>query len=107
MRRTLGLSAAASATVVRGIACLALAGVGFGCSGEGKRPGATAAGDRVFVGQAGSSTVLAVDGASGKTLARIEVGMLPHNLVLSPDGRTLYAAVVGSQAVAEIDTPRR
>jgi DNA-binding beta-propeller fold protein YncE len=29
--------------------------------------------------------------------------MLPHNLVLSPDRRTLYAAVVGSQAVAEID----
>ena len=53
--------------------------------------------------EAGSSTVLAVDGASGKTLARIEVGMLPHKLVLSPDGRTLYAAVVGSQAVAESD----
>lgn len=104
MRRTPGLSTAATASVARGVACLAFAGVAIGCSAEGKRAGATAVGDRVFVSQAGSSTVLAVDGASGKTLARIEVGMLPHNLVLSPDGGTLYAAVVGSQAVAEIDT---
>jgi DNA-binding beta-propeller fold protein YncE len=29
--------------------------------------------------------------------------MLPHNLVVSPDRRTLYAALVGSQAIAEID----
>ena len=44
-----------------------------------------------------------LDGATGAVAARIEVGMLPHNLVLSPDGRVLYAVVVGSQAVAEID----
>ncbi len=59
--------------------------------------------DRIFVSQAGSSNVAVVDGASGAVRSRIEVGMLPHNLVLSPDRRTLYAAVVGSQAVAEID----
>jgi DNA-binding beta-propeller fold protein YncE len=59
--------------------------------------------DRVFVSQAGSSTVALIDGATGAVGARIEVGMLPHNLVLSPDGRVLYAVVVGSQAIAEID----
>lgn len=64
---------------------------------------ASVANDRVFVSQAGSSTVLVVDAASGKTAARIEVGMLPHNIVVSPDGRTLYTALVGSQAIAEID----
>ena len=53
--------------------------------------------------QAGSSTLLVVDAASGKTAARIEVGMLPHHLVVSPDRTTLYAALVGSQAIAEID----
>ena len=58
----------------------------------------------MFVSQAGSSTLLVVDAASGQTAARIEVGMLPHNLVVSADGRTLYAALVGSQAIAEIDT---
>jgi DNA-binding beta-propeller fold protein YncE len=59
--------------------------------------------DRVFVSQAGSSTLAVVNAASGATETRIEVGMLPHNLVLSPDRRTLYAAVVGSQAIAEVD----
>jgi len=59
--------------------------------------------DRIFVSQAGSQTVIAIDAESGAIDARVEVGMLPHNLVLSPDHRTLYAAVVGSQAVAEID----
>jgi DNA-binding beta-propeller fold protein YncE len=59
--------------------------------------------DRVFVSQAGSSTLLVVEAASGKIAARIEVGMLPHNIVVSPDGRTLYTALVGSQAIAEID----
>jgi len=59
--------------------------------------------DRVFVSQAGSSTLAVIDGASGALEARIEVGMLPHNLVLSPDRRTLYAALVGSQAIAEVD----
>ena len=59
--------------------------------------------DRVFVSQAGSASIAVVDGASGTVQERIEVGMLPHNLALSPDRRTLYAALVGSQAVAEVD----
>jgi DNA-binding beta-propeller fold protein YncE len=67
-------------------------------------PGPPAApGDRVFVSQAGSSTLLVLDAPSGRAIARIEVGMLPHNLVVSPDRRTLYAALVGSQAIAEVD----
>lgn len=59
--------------------------------------------DRIFVSQAGSSTVAVVDGSSGTVLARIEVGLLPHNLVLSSDRKSLFVAVVGSQSVAEID----
>jgi DNA-binding beta-propeller fold protein YncE len=66
-----------------------------------------AVGDRVFVSQAGSSTLAVLDGATGAMEGRIEVGMLPHNLVLSPDRRTLYVALVGSQAVAEIDVATR
>lgn len=59
--------------------------------------------DWIFVSQAGSSTVAVVDGTSGTLVTRIEVGLLPHNLTLSPDRRSLYVAVVGSQSVAEID----
>ncbi|HEY7725935.1 MAG TPA: YncE family protein [Anaeromyxobacteraceae bacterium] len=60
--------------------------------------------DRIFVSQAGSSTVAVVDAGTGEVEQRIDVGMLPHNLVLSADGSSLYAALVGSQAVAEVDT---
>ena len=84
---------------------MALAAAGLlSCGSEEPRSDPAApAEDRVFVSQAGSSTLLVVDAASGETAARIEVGMLPHNIVVSPDRRTLYAALVGSQAIAEID----
>ena len=87
-----------------GVACLVLACAGvLGCNSKAPTSTEPASEDRVFVSQAGSSTLLVVGGVSGKTLARIEVGMLPHNLVVSLDHRTLYAALVGSQAIAEID----
>lgn len=58
----------------------------------------------LFVSQAGSSTVVALDARTGQLKRRIEVGFLPHALVVSPDGKTLYAVLVGSEAIAEIDT---
>jgi len=83
-----------------GLACVWLSS----CQSKGAtRDGSLPAQERVFVSQAGSSTLLVVDAADGKTAARIEVGMLPHQIVVSPDGRTLYTALVGSQAIAEID----
>jgi DNA-binding beta-propeller fold protein YncE len=91
-----------SASRVSRVACLALVCAGLpACSSDTAKPASVA--DRVFVSQAGSSTLLVVDATSGETAARIEVGMLPHNIVVSPDQRTLYAALVGSQAIAEID----
>jgi YVTN family beta-propeller protein len=60
--------------------------------------------DRIFVSQAGSSTVAVIDPGSGTVTSRIEVGLLPHDLLPSRDLRSLYVAVVGSQAIAEIDT---
>jgi len=89
----------------RAIACLALSCAGLpSCSSGAPTPGPPAPPqDRVFISQAGSSTLLVVDAQSGETAARIEVGMLPHNIVVSPDRRTLYTALVGSQAIAEID----
>jgi DNA-binding beta-propeller fold protein YncE len=64
---------------------------------------ASAPPDRIFVSHAGSATISALDSSSNAAPARIEVGLLPHQLVVSPDHRTLYAVLVGSQAVAEID----
>jgi DNA-binding beta-propeller fold protein YncE len=97
--------AAVSAPVT--ITCVAIACVALIACMAGARPPepppTASPPDRVFVSQAGSSTLLAIDAASGVATARIEVGMLPHNLVVSPDRRTLYAALVGSQAIAEVD----
>ncbi|RIH81148.1 PQQ-dependent catabolism-associated beta-propeller protein [Calidithermus terrae] len=59
----------------------------------------------VWVSQAGSRSVAVVDPSEGRVVKRITVGMLPHRLLLAPDGRTVYAVLVGSQAVAEIDVP--
>ncbi len=80
-----------------GLAGFIVAGV-LACGGSEERA------DRIFVSQAGSNTVAVVDGSSGTVNSRIEVGMLPHGFALSADRTTLYVAVVGSQAVAEIDT---
>src|SRR6478609_2021908 len=82
-----------------GLACALLSA----CQSKAATEVSASTHDRVFVSQAGSSTLLVVDAASGKTAGRIEVGMLPHNIVVSPDGHTLYTALVGSQAIAEID----
>ncbi|WP_157205896.1 YncE family protein [Calidithermus timidus] len=57
----------------------------------------------VLVSQAGSRSVAVVDPEEGQVIKRITVGMLPHRLLLAPGGRSAYAVLVGSQAVAEID----
>lgn len=103
-RRT-GFIASVAAARVGAIAWAATACAAMpACTTGAGPPGPSAPpADRVFVSQAGSSTLLVVDAASGQATARIEVGMLPHNLVVSPDRRTVYAALVGSQAIAEID----
>jgi DNA-binding beta-propeller fold protein YncE len=66
------------------------------------RPG----GDRAFVSETATATVAVIDLDQGRVMKRLEVGLLPHNLVLSPDARTLYVSLAGSQAVAVIDTRR-
>ena len=68
-------------------------------AGDPVRPPA----DRVVVSQAGSANLVVVDAATGAALGHIEVGMLPHHLVVAADQRTLFVVLVGSQAVAEVD----
>ncbi|HEY9722003.1 MAG TPA: YncE family protein [Oscillatoriaceae cyanobacterium] len=40
---------------------------------------------------------------TGKLLKRFDTGDLPHNLLLSPDGKKVYVTNVGSESVSEID----
>jgi DNA-binding beta-propeller fold protein YncE len=87
------------------VACGLLTLCALAC-GPASGGGPSAAGT-MFVSQAGSSTVVAIDAVTAAPQARIDVGFLPHNLVPSLDGKTLYAVVVGSQTIAEIDTATR
>ena len=58
----------------------------------------------VLISQAGSSTIAVIDPSSAQLLRRVQVGSLPHRLVRDRSGRTVYAVLVGSQSVAELDT---
>jgi YVTN family beta-propeller protein len=52
----------------------------------------------------GTGSVVAFDSTSGKLLGRIPVEMIPYDLVLSDDGRTLYVSNLASKSVSVIDT---
>ena len=58
----------------------------------------------LLVSQASSTTLAVVDPDAEQVVARIEVGQLPHRLLRTRAGDTVYAVLVGSQAIAEIDT---
>lgn len=84
---------------LRTLALLAalLGGLVAGCSSPAPTP------EAVFVSLPAADALIKLDPESGQVLAHTVVGMLPHNLLLSRDGTKVYAALVGSQAVAELD----
>ena len=61
-------------------------------------------GPLLLVSQAGSTTVAVIDPLAAEVQARIEVGELPHRLVRTRAGDRAYVVLVGSQAIAELDT---
>ncbi len=83
----------------------------------GASPGAVAAGHReVFVSNATNDTVSVLDADTGRAKAQIAIdvpglerlrGVLPFGLALAPDGRHLYVACAGLNAVAVVDVARR
>jgi YVTN family beta-propeller protein len=68
-------------------------------------------GRRLYVVCEGSDSLLAVDVATRKVVAKATVGHQPKGLAISPDGKTLYVSNEGSDTVSEIDVasfePRR
>jgi YVTN family beta-propeller protein len=52
----------------------------------------------------GTGNVVAFDSTSGKMLGRIPVEMIPYDLVVTPDGKTLYVSNLASKSVSVIDT---
>jgi DNA-binding beta-propeller fold protein YncE len=55
----------------------------------------------VLVSQAASSTIAVIDPQKGEVIKHLTVGGLPHRLLVV--GGQVYAVLVGSQAIAEID----
>jgi YVTN family beta-propeller protein len=47
--------------------------------------------------------VTVIDLKTGRRKETIETGLLPHNLLLAPDGKHVYVTNVGSQAISELD----
>jgi YVTN family beta-propeller protein len=52
----------------------------------------------------GTGEVVAFDSTSGKILGRVPAEMIPYDLALSDDGRTLYVSNLASKSVSVIDT---
>ncbi len=52
----------------------------------------------------GTGNIVAFDSTGGKLLGRIPVEMIPYDLVLSEDGRSLYVSNLASKSVSVIDT---
>ena len=79
----------------------------------GASPAAVVAGDRyVYVANATNDTISVIDAARGAIVREIELtvpglerlrGVLPFGEALSPDGRRLYVACAGLNAVAVVD----
>jgi cytochrome c peroxidase len=74
--------------------------VAVACSPDGKR----AAVSNLW---SGTLTLLAVEGPALTVTGRVAVGAFPRGLVFAPDGRSLYAAVAGVDAVVQLDWDSR
>jgi DNA-binding beta-propeller fold protein YncE len=73
---------------------------GVACSADGKR---------AAVGNLGSGTLTLFDLAGGRlqSAGEVAVGAAPRDLLFAPDGRTLFAAVAGTDEVVSVDCKER
>jgi len=60
-------------------------------------------GHTIFVTNFNESSISVIDAATWKVIKKIQVPNKPHGIVLSPDGRFVYASCYGAHAVAVIN----
>lgn len=58
--------------------------------------GYTFAADRVYVANEGADSVNVLDAASLKTVDKVHVGKMPHNVQVSPDNKTVWVTNLGA-----------
>jgi YVTN family beta-propeller protein len=67
-------------------------------------PTAAAAGPKAYIGLFKDNAVAVVDTSTGQILSKIPIPTGPHGLVITPDGRWVYASSDGDSKVSLIDT---
>jgi len=67
---------------------------------------APAEADTLIVGNKGENSVSFVDLGSGRELRRLETGPMPHEVALSPDGRTAALVEYGGNGILLFDVAR-
>jgi len=60
-------------------------------------------GKTVYIAGDGSSNLDVIDTATDRVRRTIEIGKSPHGLAMTPDGKTLLAAIYGEDKIAFID----
>src|SRR5215469_18538583 len=59
---------------------------------------------KLYVADTQGEDLAIIDAANMKLLRHAEVGLNPHGAVASPDGRTLYVTVEGTNELVALDT---
>ncbi len=59
--------------------------------------------DRVYIANSGYNRIEVFDRTKQRFLTPIEVGQLPHQMALAPDGKTLYVANSGGESISIVD----
>ena len=83
----------------------------IGCSGpvaaQADEQAAAASGPVLLVGNKGEDTLSFVDLASGAELARLPTGKMPHEIAISPDGKTAAVVAYGARSIDLFDVASR
>lgn len=89
----------------RRVMAMLLAGLAAACAPVtgGPAPG----GGTLLVGNKGEDTVSFVDLASGRELARLPTGRMPHEIAISPDGRQAAVVAYGGTTIDIFDVAGR
>ena len=89
----------------------AIAAVVVGCSGpvgaQADEPQPAASGPVLLIGNKGEDTLSFVDLASGQSLAKLPTGKAPHEIAVSPDGKTAAVVAYGDKTIDLFDVATR
>lgn len=94
--------------IVRRATCAALLLLGSSaCLAQADEPKPAPAGPVLLIGNKGEDTLSFVDLASGQELGRQPTGKAPHEIAISPDGKTAAVVAYGGKSIDLFDVASR